>query len=151
MPSSGPQVKYFLSFQTLSVFGHADSSANSYAPRSKQPTGRRETQSRELVNKVKKRISVYPNLNTNSPVCHTLLNRISGPFQRINARINMVKRGTITWTLRRNQNWLATMRKTKCQHPFCVEFHASEAPVSSCPYPTHLPPTPTLCTVLCYN
>jgi hypothetical protein len=50
MLSSGPQFNYFPSFQTLSAIRHADSSANWYAPRSKQRAGRREMQSREPIN-----------------------------------------------------------------------------------------------------
>jgi hypothetical protein len=54
MPWSGPQVNYFPSFQTLSSIRHADSSPNSYAPLSKLRTRRREAQSRDPVNKLKK-------------------------------------------------------------------------------------------------
>jgi hypothetical protein len=48
MPSSGPQVNYFPSFQPI----HQQ---NSYAPQSKWRTGCREVQSYEVVNKIKKK------------------------------------------------------------------------------------------------
>jgi hypothetical protein len=60
MPSCGPQVNYFPSFQTLSTIKHADSSAEFV--RSKRRTGRREARGRELVNKVKKN-SLYKSLS----------------------------------------------------------------------------------------
>jgi hypothetical protein len=50
IPSSGPHVNYFPSFQTL----WADTSANSHAPRGRLCTGPREAQSRERVNRFKK-------------------------------------------------------------------------------------------------
>jgi hypothetical protein len=55
MPSSGPQVDYFPLFQTLAAIRHADSSVNSYAHHSKRRIGRCEAQSREPVNKIKKK------------------------------------------------------------------------------------------------
>jgi hypothetical protein len=57
MSSSGPQINYFPSFQTLSAIKHVDPSAKFVC--GKQYTGRGEAQSCETVNKVKKKLSVH--------------------------------------------------------------------------------------------
>jgi hypothetical protein len=59
MPSSGPQVNHFPLFQTLSAIRHVDSSAKVVCPRGKELTSRREAQSREPVNKGKKKTFHY--------------------------------------------------------------------------------------------
>jgi hypothetical protein len=58
MPSSGPQVNYF-PYRPLGMLIRRQ---NLYAPRGKQRTGRREAQSREPVNKVKKTLCIYKEL-----------------------------------------------------------------------------------------
>jgi hypothetical protein len=59
MPSSGPQVNNFPSFQTLTVIRHADSSAKFVCASQQRRTGRCEAQSREPVNKVKPPVPMY--------------------------------------------------------------------------------------------
>jgi hypothetical protein len=59
MPSSGPQVNYFPSFQTLSAISHADSLAKFVCASQWWCTSHREAQSCEPVNKVKKNIQLY--------------------------------------------------------------------------------------------